>query len=157
MPERDELDRILDAALARYSDCESLAGIEERVLHRVAQPRRRRWLWWLATAVPVAASLLVILTSRETAEPPRPVPIVAQHVPAPEAVPAPPAAAPVRRAVKIKAAKLDRFPAAAPLTDEERRLIELASIAPDALQPAPMMPIEIEPIEIKPLETIGMN
>jgi hypothetical protein len=64
MPEHDELDLLVQQALASYADpgCES--GLEERILARIeaeGAPRpRRRWLPW-AIALPVAAVLLVLL------------------------------------------------------------------------------------------------
>jgi hypothetical protein len=83
MPEKDELDRLLDSALASYADPGAGSGLEQRVLSSLAAPgaqgntrsdvaryrrwpaRYRRWparyrLWpaW-AVAVPVAAALLL--------------------------------------------------------------------------------------------------
>jgi len=69
MPEKDELDQLLDSALATYADPGADSGIEQRVLAALAADRaaaqignvpgwKRRWLPW-AIAVPVAASLLL--------------------------------------------------------------------------------------------------
>jgi hypothetical protein len=60
---QDELDRLLDSALAKYSTVEPRSGLEERVLanlqaERKNDPSRVRWQWGLAAvlaAVVVAA------------------------------------------------------------------------------------------------------
>ena len=69
MPEKDEIDRLLDSALATYADPGSDSGLEQRVLSALAAVRlpaqerslgawwRRRLVW--AVAVPFAASLLL--------------------------------------------------------------------------------------------------
>jgi hypothetical protein len=160
MAERDELDRLLDSALASYSDAEPLAGIEERVLRRVARSKRRPWLWWLAGAVPAAACLLVLLTNREAIAPPQ-LPVApravetAQTRPEPAVVKAPPKPRPVQRRPQV--ARQDQFPIAMPLTAQERGLLELAAVAPEALLVKPAVAIEIEPIQIKPLDLSGTN
>lgn len=65
MPDnRDELDRLLDSALATYGDPGAESGLEERILSRMAAEAnpapRRRWPAW-AMVLPVAASLLFLL------------------------------------------------------------------------------------------------
>jgi hypothetical protein len=65
----DDLDLLLDSALATYADPGSGSGLEERVIAALAAaragtstrivPRRRRWLTW-AIAIPVAASLILL-------------------------------------------------------------------------------------------------
>jgi len=60
MPERDELDRLIDSELARYA--EPRVGLEQRVMARISLdaerlPRCRRLL--LMMAAPVAVSLLI--------------------------------------------------------------------------------------------------
>ncbi len=74
MPENDELDLLLDSALATYADPGPNSGLEQRVLAGLEAARRsgehhprafagtRRWLPW-AIAVPVAASLLILWLS----------------------------------------------------------------------------------------------
>jgi len=69
MPEKDEVDRLLDSALATYADPGADSGLERRVLAALAAERTagedrraagwsRRWLAW-AIAAPVTASLLL--------------------------------------------------------------------------------------------------
>jgi hypothetical protein len=65
MPEKDELDLLLDSALAKYADPGVDSGLEQRVLEALAVERGggRVAGWWRrlawAIAVPVAASLLI--------------------------------------------------------------------------------------------------
>lgn len=58
---KDQIDRLVDAALATYADPGANSGLGDRILKRVAAEAspvsRRRWLPW-AIAVPVAAGLL---------------------------------------------------------------------------------------------------
>jgi hypothetical protein len=69
MPDRDDLDLLLDSALATYADPGPDSGLEQRVLTSLAdartaregrsrQTRLPRWLVW-SVAVPIAASLLL--------------------------------------------------------------------------------------------------
>src|SRR6185312_1147206 len=59
---RDQLDRVLDSALATYADPGPDSGLEQRILGRIANEAtpapRRRWLAW-SIALPVAAGLLI--------------------------------------------------------------------------------------------------
>ena len=71
MRENDDLDRLLDSALATYADHGSDAGLENRILEALATERRadqshravarRRWLVWVIAA-PVAAAVLLSLS-----------------------------------------------------------------------------------------------
>jgi len=158
----DELDNLIDGALATYSSAEPLGGIEQRVLDRVrlAGTRRRRWRWTLVLAAPaVAAVLLVILAPKPE---PVPVALVAPR-PAPIALPTPPVVAPaprlvakVRRPVRApEPPKRDLFPTISPLTGEERLLVQLAQASPQLLLARPVAEIEIKPIQIAPLQIDG--
>ena len=67
MQDKDELDLLLDSALATYADPGPESGLEQRVLTALASARNagegrktRRWLAW-AIAAPIAASLLLWL------------------------------------------------------------------------------------------------
>jgi hypothetical protein len=67
----DELDRLLDEALASYSSEEPRPGLERRVLKRVRAERApRRFGWWRwAVAVPVLASLLALAVTHRVKSP----------------------------------------------------------------------------------------
>ena len=65
MREKDDLDVLLDSALASYADPGPVSGLEKRVLAALEDARsspqravRNRWLPW-AVAVPIAASVLL--------------------------------------------------------------------------------------------------
>jgi hypothetical protein len=168
MGDRDELDRVIDGALASYTGAEPLAGLEERVLNRVrvAQPVRRRvfaWAFGLAFAVLLVVVGIVIRTERRTV--PRSEVAQVANVAPPPAIKEPPvvlkrvARIAHRRVAKVSALpKLDQFPAPSPLTTEERALIALVERDPKQaqmfadLQKQADEPIEIQGIQIAPLE-----
>ena len=55
----DELDPVLEDALAEYRDAEPLDGVEERVLHRMRlAQRQRRNLWYRSSAALACAALV---------------------------------------------------------------------------------------------------
>ena len=74
MPDKDDLDLLLDSALSTYADPGPDSGLEQRVLSRISADHpmqvrvgaqsalapRRRWLPW-AIALPVAACLILFL------------------------------------------------------------------------------------------------
>jgi hypothetical protein len=161
MPERDELDRLIDSELARYA--EPRAGLEQRVLARVEAAAVRRpgrlseWQRWIGVgaAVTLAAVLFAWIprfmhraTDRTTA-----------HITSPDFAPTavPGTAVPhrqlhiaplrhkmndtqtsVRNFKAIDATehsdkpKLDVFPAPQPLSAQEQSMIEFAKQLPDA-------------------------
>lgn len=164
----DELDRLIDSALAGYSNAEPLAGLEARVLNRVrvTQARRRLLVWGLALAV--AASVVVVGIVKRTA--PTTVPKSAEIVQAKPALPTAvtrlarvmPKRVSVKRSRRPKPLpKLEQFPSPAPLTAEERALVALAQQDPEELGKFAEMereseaPLEIQPIQIAPLQQDG--
>lgn len=179
MNSNEDLDRILDHALTEYRDAEPLAGIEDRILRRVAaqpEPSPRRWAWVFAAAVAAAVVMVAVwLGVRERPHQQA----VATKVAAP-AQQAPPSAAnvdtaasssgpsrPVAKAHRswqrpssvntpqVATAKpvLKQFPAPMPMTSQEHALLALARTHPDALLASrdDADQINIAPIEIKPL------
>src|SRR5438067_641439 len=62
--ERDDLDRTIDAALAKYAAAEPRSGLDERVLAnlRSAAPAANRTWWRWSLAAAVAAMLLIAIT-----------------------------------------------------------------------------------------------
>jgi len=144
-----ELDRMLDATLAKYAAVEPPAGLEERVLaHLRAEPLRRprrEWLKWALAGAAAVIAVVAVLAWRPTRVPH---PLIANHAPA--AIPQPAtqeakaaphaldevAAAkhasmrkPVARRSPLSTAvaaypKLDQFPSPQPLTAEEIALAQ---------------------------------
>jgi hypothetical protein len=155
MPERDELDRLIDSALARYGEPRS--GLEQRMLARVDDEVARRhgffrkWQAWALVGAAAAAILLLVfvqrpahreasissatLTSpnREQAEgrSPSTVPEVHNQVRhlANTSKTTHPGARKSKPTESTPAAKprLDVFPAPQPLSAEERALVEIAT------------------------------
>jgi hypothetical protein len=166
MASNDELDRGIDDALAEYSGAEPLAGLEERVLHRVRVAARRRLFGW-AAAIAVAAALVVtvsVVRVPHHADPPTyRVGVPAVMRPAPEKSRVVTARRAKPRALRARRLpKLEQFPAPTPPTAEERALIAFVEHHPAeaeqvfaALQKRSDEPIEIQPIQIPPLRSDG--
>ena len=146
--ERDDLDRVLDAALAKYASVEPRTGMEERILANLRAERSRVadrawWRWGMAVAVTVVVVVAMTLAWR-TGRPPHPV--ITNHPPVVKPSPqkldtqvasrdqniAPPHRhEPARKRVTsasrpepVVAAtpKLDQFPSPQPLSNEELAL-----------------------------------
>jgi hypothetical protein len=168
----DELDQILDSALAGYSARQPWPGIDERVIARLrGQKRQDAWLRWVVP-VPVLAAIVMIIAYLVEPEarhvnvaPPvvqRPVPVERHdEQPQPAAIIA--KVPPLHRAPAIRpnVLKAPVFPAPSPLTAEERALIQLAASNPEVLQNAQISrqhgnePLTVQPINIPPLENSG--
>ena len=143
----DELDRVLDAALAQYSAVEPRAGLEDRVLanlraQRTTVSERSWWRWGLAAALAAIVVVVALAWRSRTTTPPeivkRPAIVVpdrstsgtqiAHHDESANLLrPHPPAhkaAAHTTTAKEVVAAnpKLDVFPSPHPMTEEERIL-----------------------------------
>lgn len=152
---RDELDRLLDSALANYADPGPDSGLEGRIMSRMATETspapRRRWLAW-AIALPAAAALLLfILFSYPWTNPPSSTPQQAnvtqqQAAPSIEAANRPPSRpTPIRRSDTLPGRphpsrkplsanpaplpKLDIFPTLQPLSPQEQALVDFAERA----------------------------
>ena len=137
----DQLDRVMDVALANYTAVEPRAGLDERVLanlraERVRAPERSWWRWGFAAAVLVIGAVL----AWRMANPSQPVLVnrPAETQPAPTQAPQSanaraetlPARVPPRRkqnrrptSAKLPAdPKLDVFPSPQPLSEQELAL-----------------------------------
>jgi hypothetical protein len=176
----NELDKLLDDALAEYRAAEPLAGLEDRVLNRVyVESERRRKALWRWSLVSAAAALAIVAwlgisvrARREQAPtaiaqqpPPRSVepqgpPVqspAANHAPGP--VPAVKLAHATRKDSRAAATLVatqrqpmrEQFPSPAPLTSSERVLLALAQTHPAALQELPHNDVN-EEIAIVPIE-----
>jgi hypothetical protein len=174
--DRDELDEIIDGALAGYSSADPMEGLEDRVLRRVhaaGAARRGPWRLRLWFALPALAALLLAgITLRIEWKPQsrttKPTPTVAGFKPPslppprPQLRPAPPlrVAKPHHRIRTLP--KQEYFPAPAPITNEERALVAWVGRAPIEAQQAfadlqkrSDEPVDIQPIQIPPLRTDG--
>jgi hypothetical protein len=177
MNDRDELDLLLDSALATYIDAEAKPGLAQRILAATSQCEPRRPAFrWLAVAVPALAAVLVVamLWRQHADSPSETAPAAARVVPSasgsglavgPEQVDHQVA----RRAVKptinqSTPSALPRrkvFPTPTPLAPQEQALMELASrrseevpaqVAKSATRSEqPVEPIHIAAIDIPPL------
>ena len=171
--QRDELDDALDDALASYCVAPETEGLERRILVRVTERTRRTHptrplamamgatvaaviacLFWVApkTAVQTLPANKTMIALKDI-EPPQ-IPTIAPVSAS--------AASPGRIRKKPTEPKLSRFPTPAPLTSEERALIQLvtrvAKNNPRELTDLgrPVEPIHITAVEIKPLR-LGWN
>jgi hypothetical protein len=161
MPERDDLDRLLDSALSTYAEPRS--GVEKRALARVDEARnvgsapRRRWLVW-AVAIPLAACLALYVSisgirQRHTKNVQQPQKHEQASLPPLQATPqkALHSEEQSRARIALKAIqhpsqpsaitdapspRLDVFPAPQPLSAQEQALIALAKLSPDLRQEA---------------------
>jgi len=151
-----DLDRLLDAALAKYADATPREGLEERILANLGTEHVREAAnsWWklsLVAAVAAVAVLAIVVSLRfgKTAHP-----VIANHVPVSMSasshspLPAETQAAShettvhlgaVRRAARHLAPpaavvadgpKLDQFPSPQPLSEEELALVRYARSFP---------------------------
>jgi hypothetical protein len=161
MPERDDLDRLVDSELAQYA--EPRTGLEQRILARVMAEAStqswmfRGWQWALAVAAAIAVVLLISLpriahrgatVNTAGAVSPHNEPITGLNrestVPATQAQN--PHVRPAKRLTKtamesaeghkrsevLQHPKLDVFPAPLPLSAQELSLLQLATRLPKA-------------------------
>ena len=159
MPERDDLDRLIDAELARYA--EPRMGIEQRIMARVKAESSHRpsffrgWQQWSITGTVTVAIMLAIViplstrrepdvnkavvTSSDHAQSNAPVTRSEVHIQAPHPNQTPKSVhVPTREPKSLEAAqlsprpKLEIFPAPQPLSAEEQTFAELATRLPRA-------------------------
>jgi hypothetical protein len=153
----DELDRILNSALAAYSAQEPRPGLEQRVIAGLRPVNKRyHWLRW-AIPVPVLAGVLLMIVYWEKPAVAPPVSMPRQPSIAKSDVPAV-VAKPARvRRTRRRPAKAPVFPSPTAPTPEERALAQLAGSNPQILQEVSLWqrrqsePLTVEPIKIPPL------
>jgi hypothetical protein len=153
----DELDLILDEALASYSLREPRLGLAGRVMARVTLSNTAspvRW-WWVL--LPVAAALACLaITLRPPQHHETPLPARASTPPPVVIV----KTAPTRpsRPKSVRLPKRERFPSPAPLTPAEQALVAVARQSPEAAAhlAQPDAPLVIEAIDIRPLQIDGL-
>jgi hypothetical protein len=162
----DALDHALDHALAQYSSEDPLAGLEQRVLHRVraeaAGPRFGVGRWVRALGFAVTVSLLVagVWWMR-----PQPHVAVAGQARSPipgreDAIETPPPATSHQPPATANAARPRQAGRLVPLSSEERALLAFVARAPNQAREAFMdlqrqstEPIQVEEIRIEPLRS----
>jgi hypothetical protein len=159
----DELDRILDSALASYSERQPWPGIEQRVIARLPRAKQRNvWLRWMIP-VPVLAGVLTMVVywvKPETSRVNVPQRIVESTAPVKHYVQPQPTTV-AKKLARVRKSPTVRpvvFPLPSPVTAEERALIQLAAANPEVLENAQVswqqsnQPLIVEPIDIPPLE-----
>jgi hypothetical protein len=163
----DELDQILDSALASYCAQQPRPGIEQRVIARLLQPAmRRHWLRWVVPVPALAGLLLITYWIKPSASPASTPQYVVRKEPVKRDLQPSPAttvaqAAPGRkvRVMRPSVVKAAVFPTPSPLTEEERVLVQLAASAPELLHSVQIdrqhwnQPLTVEPINIPPLDS----
>ena len=170
---KDELDRILDDALASYSAQEPRLGLERRVMTRIrseGETTRHPWLRpALAAAVIACAAMAVVMWRTESVRRPGPVAPVERTIAKKTEPPSPVASqeaaqhAGHRRAGRPEHGKRlphrGRFPTPAPLPPAEVAFATFVRQAPEAARQlaAGDKPLEIQAINIRPLEIDGLE
>lgn len=165
-----ELDILLDAALQNYSRVEPPPGLEQRIQAGLEAAVRRvphlAWSGWMlpAGAAAVAFAALLFFALRPPAPPAAPPAQVAKTAPAAPAVSAP--VAPMAAAPSIsrrpragepsaEAATLprrQRFPAPAPLSEQERLLLLYLQAAPPPAPSSGETPDAFAALTLEPLQ-----
>ena len=179
-----EVDKLLDAGLARYTSAEPRPGLENRILAGLrAQPQPSRWLdWRWAGALAAAAVAVLVLAVFFLRQPlPEPPPPAVARAPVPQPTPtAAPTPEPVQPPVITEVQptphpnaqasshfhrspegrlgagpRLDTFPAPAPLSEQERLLLLFTRQAPkEAVLMAQARNRPTEPLGVAPLQPI---
>jgi hypothetical protein len=161
----DELDAILDQALASYAMQEPRAGLPGRVMARVQAdgpvPQR---LWWLLGFAAVGLTCLGIAMTMWRGETRRqPVSVMPPPMESTRNLVVPRHPEVVRPMTRVHARKhlprRNSFPSPSPLTPEERALIVFVQQAPEAARhlAQPDKPVEIQAINIRPLHIDGLQ
>ena len=147
---QDELDRLLDVALAKYAVAEPRVGLEERVLAnlRAEQARVSDHAWWRWSAIAAVAAVVVVVLALSVRSVKPSHPVAADHPSTPTQAPKDPGTkivsnrhrsrprlAPLlstapTQAVRFSPAevasarppKLDQFPSPQPLSEQEKLL-----------------------------------
>ena len=193
MQDKDQfIDELLDSALAHQPGAEPRAGIEGRILShvRAATKQSSRTRLWLASAATAAALVmfLAIFVERRSHQPAVQSPQVSKAAPliqpketlsakiepAPKAGTAPTSIATKRTAHRDRKPSHgvearhwpSQFPTPAPLSPEEKTLVQYVRETPSQILAEPILkaeftvqhveikPLEIPPLEIKPLTEV---
>ena len=154
----NELEHVLDRALASRTAVELPAGIEKRVMRRIVRARIRRFLMITVPAPVLAcAAMLAIRLAPDPVEPPALVrvvpgapPVQVENYRRPE---------PHRAQVRPQPLKPRQFPTPSPVTPQERALLALVASNPQQvvhqfadLRRRMDQPLVVTPLEMTPLE-----
>ncbi len=133
----DFFDQLLEAGLARYAGEEPLPGLERRILEKaLARRPRERWGWSWALAAATATLALagfIFVISRRPSTQPRLAPRAADSHQATGSTrerPEVSRAAPRLRPAEQALTRPERFPAPAPLTEQEKLLLLYVKLTP---------------------------
>lgn len=159
MRDENDIDELIDRALARYAEAEPLDGLAGRVLQRVRREHRNRAFRWIA-AVAVACSLLVAVM--EVPRPRSTGPNVDVREDSESVVMLPPIpgaeqvtfAIPKHPTMQRRALpKQPVFPGDEPITAEESALVRLASYTNMSFSEAPLNvePIKVQLVDVAPI------
>jgi hypothetical protein len=164
---RDELDSILDEALASYWDAEPLAGLEERIVTRIRATQRRTRAVAAGIVLALSAVMCAVIFGVPTPSHPK-LPVKLTAAPRVEAKPLPfrrvdvSASKPTSRRRQI-APKAATFPMRSPVTQEERLLLVMLTQNPgaaaelDRFRQRQNAPLEITPLDIPELPSGSEN
>ena len=174
---KNELDTLLDQALASYVDQEPDPALRTRILARAAEaePGPKR-LWLLAPAATCAAALLIAFLLHPPERSPRPVPAAEPAIASVSQSPAPVAATPrqmvpravltsrrTRRSEHAAPARTSSFPSPSPLTAEESILLNFAASHPKQARQvltsaaADRAPLDTKPLSIEPIHIAALS
>lgn len=187
MPNRDELDIVLDAALATYADPEPSPGLTARIhatTRAIDRHPRVRWMIWAVPALAALMAVVILFPARHIYRDPPPSALQLSHSARTPTVttPYPVKTGPARGSPRSRASATIRaaipapgplprqevFPTPTPLTPEEQALASLVNHSPEklaqqiaqpAVQPEPIKPVRIAAIHVPPLNPpdIGGN
>jgi len=158
----ERLEQILNEGMAGYGAQEPLAGLEGRILARIAErPKRRMTGWWLAMAAGVAGMAVVM---SKLPEPRPPIAVKAEVQALPVAASKSAAVTAMREIPPHKRRHLPQrpqpaiFPTPVPLSRQEMALAEMVKQDPAVVAAAVESwrkqgkPLKIEALVIEPLE-----
>jgi hypothetical protein len=175
---KNELDTLLDQALASYVDQEPDPALRTRILSRAAEaePSPKR-LWLFAPAATCAAAILIALLLHPPARSPRPQPAAKPAIASVSQSPAPVAATPrqmvppravltarrTRRSERPAIARSKFFPTPSPLTAEEKILLQFATEHPEQARQVltstaqDRAPLDTKPLSIAPVHIAALS
>jgi hypothetical protein len=177
----DELDKILDRALASYSQEEPRPGLSGRVSNRIGSAEARRFVWlrWVMAIPAIASFLLLVFWIFDSSKPSRSTFRASTEIrghaaafPSRDregAVNIPQkhharvsGSRPSVKPKRLGLPKPEQFPTPTPLTAEERVLLAFVSRSPKQAQKVlgdaksrSAEPIQIQAIQIEPLQNSG--